>query len=97
MNSGKIGAGGRTDGRVEIEGSKRGPRGPKKTVYCLATSTMDLVIFGCTYGEKAQCTSKYVDMGKKCLRFVDIADSVLNVWNPGNKRSFFSKALSTIS
>ena len=29
MNSGKIVAGGRVDGR-EIEGSTRGPRGPKK-------------------------------------------------------------------
>ena len=30
MNSGKIVAGGRTDGWTEIEGSIRGPRGPKK-------------------------------------------------------------------
>ena len=31
MNSGKIVAGGRTDGWTEIEGSIRGPRGPKNT------------------------------------------------------------------
>ena len=31
MNSGKIVAGGRVDGWTEIEGSIRGPRGPKKS------------------------------------------------------------------
>ena len=30
MNSGKIVADGQTGGRVDIEGSTRGPRGPKK-------------------------------------------------------------------
>ena len=33
MNSGKIVAGGRTDGWTGIEGSIRGPRGPKKLFF----------------------------------------------------------------
>ena len=83
MNSGKIvaaGTGGRTDG--EIEGSRRGPRGPKKTALFLHEGFLneDSVLSG----RNLPCKGP----GEKCSRFKPKIIPLINHIDQLHERAF---------